>query len=170
MIWFDYKTDKMFKQDYSIGSDGSLAFTTQPIEVTRKVEYEPVTNSVKEDPLKEKILAALNAAGINVAGMDEPQILSAYNALIVKPHQDALTAANSKLAAMEIAANAAADAELTALATSLAVNTSLKPEDFKAMGLTRCKELAATSKAAPVITGNAGQAADEFAGYDINAL
>ena len=134
-------------------------------------EPEPLINqSEKEDPLKDKILAALNAAGINVAGLDEPQILSAYNALQAKPTQDALIAANSKLAAIELAANAAADAELTTLATSLAVNTSLTAADFKAMGLTRCKELAASGKAAPVVVGNTGKPADEFAGYDINAL
>jgi hypothetical protein len=171
-VWVDWNTDKLYRQDYSIGSDGSLALTSDPIEVIRKVDYEPVSNSQeKEDQVKTMILAALNTAGIAVAGLDDNQLLTAYNALQVKPHTDALVAANSKLAAMEIAANSAKDAELTALATSLAVNTSLKPEDFKAMGLERCKELAEAKKATPVVTGNAGGGnSDEFAGYDINAL
>jgi hypothetical protein len=137
--------------------------------VIRKVEYEPITNSQKDDTVKPKILAALNAAGIQTDGLDDGQLLGAYNALVAKPHTDALTAANSKLAALELAANAAADAELTTLATSLAVNTSLTPADFKAMGLARCKELAAAGKAAPVVVGNTRTDADEFAGYDINA-
>lgn len=169
VVWADYTTDKLYRQDYAVGSDGSVAFTADPIEVTRKVEYEPVTNT-KDDPVKEHILAALNAAGITTAGLDETQLLSAYNSLAAKPHQDALTAANSKLAALELAANASKDAELTALATELAVNTSLKPEDFKSMGLERCKELKANAKAAPVVVGAATNAADEFAGYDLNAL
>lgn len=170
VVWADYSSDKLYRQDYAVGSDGSVAFTADPIEVTRKVEYEPVTNT-KDDPVKEKILAALNAAGITTAGLDEPQLLSAYNSLVVKPHQEALTAANSKLAALELAANAAKDAELTTLATELAANTSLKPEDFKAMGLERCKELKTNAKAAPVVPGVAAtNAADEFDGYDINAL
>jgi len=169
-IWIDYTTDKMYQQDYSVGSDGSVASTSQPIEVTRKVEYEPINNHEKEDSVKTHILAALNTAGISVTGLDDTQLLNAYNALQAKPASDALTAANSKLAALELTANAAADAELTTLATSLAVNTSLTAADFKAMGLARCKELANVTKAAPVVTGNAGQAAEEFAGYDINAL
>ena len=46
----------------------------------------------------------------------------------------------------------------------------LTAADFRAMGLARCKELAASGKAAPVVVGNAGQPVDEFANYDINAL
>lgn len=169
-VWCDYKADKLYQQDYAVDSEGSVALLGQAVEVRRKVEYEPITNHERVDPVKDKILAALNAAGITVAGLDDSQLLSAYNALQVKPHTDALTAANSKLAALELAANAAADAELTALATSLAVNTSLTADDFKAMGLARCKELATASKAAPVVVGNAGKAADEFAGYSLNSL
>lgn len=170
LIWTD-SADKLWRQDYSIGSDGSLSFTSQPIEVTRKVEYEPISNSQEGDILKDQILAALNAAGIQTAGLDDSKLLAAYNAFVSKPHVDALTAANSKLAELEIAANSAKDAELTALATQLAVNTSLKPEDFKAMGLERCKELAAAKGAAPVLPGNqTANAKDEFEGYDINKL
>lgn len=171
LIWTD-RADKLWRQDYSIGSDGSLSFTSQPVEVTRKVEYEPISNSQEGDILKDQILAALNAAGIQTAGLDDSKLLAAYNALTIKPHTEALTAANSKLAEIEIAANAAKDAELSALATQLAANTSLKPEDFKAMGLERCKELAATKGAAPVLPSStqAANSDDEFAGYDINAL
>lgn len=169
-IWVDYTTDKLYSQDYAVLSDGSVSSTADPIEVTRKVEYEPISNHQKEDPVKDKILAALNAAGISVAGMDDVQILTAHNALAIKPVQDALIAANSKLAQIELAANAAADAELDGYAARLAVNTSLTAADFKAMGLTRCKELAASGKAAPVVVGNAGKAEDEFASYSLNAI
>jgi len=170
-IWVDYMTDKLYRQDYSVGSDGSVASTSDPIEVIRKVEYEPITNhEVKADTVKTHILAALNTAGIAVAGLDDTQLLNAYNALQAKPTADALVAANSKLAQIELAANAAAETELDGYAAKLAVNTSLTAADFKAMGLARCKELAASGKAAPVVVGNAGQPADEFANYDINAL
>lgn len=121
--------------------------------------------------MKDTIIAALNAAGISgAAAMTDAQLLDAYNALQVKPHVDALTAANAKLAAFELAANAAAEAELTALATELAVNTSLTAADFKAMGLARCKELKANSKAAPVVpaSGSTTSPADEFATYSLN--
>lgn len=171
-IWSD-REGKLFRQDYAVGSDGSLSFTSQPQEVKREVAYTPITNAQKDDILKDTILAVLNAAGIQTAGLDDSKLLAAYNSLIAKPHTDALTAANSKLAALELAANAATDAELTTLATELATNTSLKVEDFRAMGLDRCKELKASAKgAAPILPGNpnATNTADEFAGYDINKL
>lgn len=170
-IWADYATDKLYRQDYAIASDGvSVALTTDPIEVTRKVEYAPITNSQEDDPVKPKILAALNAAGIATDGLDDGQLLTAYNSLIVKPAQDALTAANSKIAGFEIAANAARDAEVTALATALAVNSSLTVDDLKKLGIDRLKELGAAGKAAPVVVANTGTPpASEFAGYSLNA-
>jgi Uncharacterized protein conserved in bacteria (DUF2213) len=172
VIWADESTGAMYRQDYSVASDGaSVAFAGQAVEVVRKVEYEPITNR-KEDPVKDTILAALNAAGIATAGLTDAQALDAYNTLQVKPVKDQLTAANSKLAEIEIAANAAANAELTTLATELAANSKgLTVADFRAMGADRCKELKATaSTAAPVIVGNAAAkgAADDFATYSIN--
>lgn len=180
VIWTD-RDGNHFRQDYSVGSDGSLAFSSDPQAVKREVSYVPITNRQKDDQVKETIIAALNAAGISgVAAMTDAQLLDAYNAVQAKPHLAALnaateklTAANARIAEHELAANAAKDAELTALATELAANTSLKPEDFKAMGLERCKELKASKKAAPVTPGTPGtpaaNALDEF-DYDINAL
>ena len=171
VIWCEEASGKCWRQDYSVASDGaSVAFAGQAVEVTRTVEYEPVTNSEKADIVKDTILAALNAAGIAAAGLTDAQLLTAYNELQAKPARDALTAANSKLAEIELQANAAADAELTTLATTLAVNTSLTVADFKAMGLARCKELSA--KAAPVVTNSATTTAtpgDEFKAYSLNA-
>ena len=170
VIWCDEVDGKCWRQDYSVASDGaSVAFAGQAVEVTRKVEYEPVTNHREVDTVKETILAALNAAGIAAAGLTDAQLLAAYNELQAKPVRDALTAANSKLAEVELAANAAADAELTTLATALAVNTTLTVADFKAMGLARCKELSA--KAAPVVTNSGSPATkpgDEFKAYSLN--
>lgn len=170
-VWVDYTTDKLYRQDYASGSDGSLALIGDRVEVIRKVEYEPIVNQEKEDIVKTHILAALNTAGIAVAGLDDNQLLTAYNALQVKPIEDKLIAANSKIAGFEMAANAAADAELTTLATALAVNSSLSVDDLKKLGAERLKELSA--KAAPVVVSNSGTPsapADEFAGYDLNKL
>ena len=177
-IWTD-RDGKYFSQDYSVSSDGSVAFLGNPVEVARRVEYHPITNRQEVDPVKETIIAALNAAGISgVAAMTDAQLLEAYNAVQAKPHIAALNAetaklteANGKLAAFELAANAAKDTELTALATELAANTSLKPEDFKAMGLERCRELKANKKAAPVTPGAGGSEGDSpMKGYDLNAI
>lgn len=172
-IWVEYSdtADRLYRQDYALSSDGSLALIGDRVEVIRKVEYEPIVNQEKEDIVKTHILAALNTAGIAVAGLDDNQLLTAYNALQVKPIEDKLIAANSKIAGFEMAANAAADAELTILATALAVNSSLSVDDLKKLGADRLKELSA--KAAPVVVSNSGTPsapADEFAGYDLNKL
>jgi hypothetical protein len=172
-IWTD-RDGKYFRQDYSVSSDGSVAFLGNPVEVARRVEYQPVTNR-EDDPVKEQILAALNAAGIKTDGMSDVQLLSAYNSLVTKPVTDQLTAANAKIAEHELAANAAKEAELTALATELAANTSLTPEDFKAMGLERCKAIkanaaAAGKTAAPVVpAAGKKEGESEFKGYSLNA-
>lgn len=171
VVWADYSSDKLYKQDYAISSDGSVSFTSDPIEVIREVEYKPVINT-KDDPVKEKILAALNAAGIHTAGLDDPQLLSAYNSLVTAPVAEKLNAANSKIAGIEANAAAAADVEVSALAADLAVNSSLTIDDLKKLGLARLKEIKANAKgAAPVVVAAvAANAADEFDGYDINAL
>lgn len=168
-IWTD-EAGKLWRQDYSISSDGSVAFSSNPVEVTRRVEYQPVTNE-EGDTLKEHILAALNAAGIATAGLDDTQALAAYNTLVTKPATEALNAANSKIAGFETNARAAEEAEVTALATELAVNSSLTVDDLKKLGLARLKELKGTAKAAPVIVGNATTPpAGALTPYDLNTL
>ncbi|UST52949.1 hypothetical protein NF681_11400 [Comamonadaceae bacterium OTU4NAUVB1] len=171
-IWCD-RDSKLFKQDYSISSDGSIAFVGQAVEVTRKVDYEPITNQ-KDDPVKEHILAALNAAGITTAGLDDSKLLSAYNALVIKPVEEKLIAANSKVAGFEAERTAALNAERDTLATELAVNSSLTVDDLKLFPVERLKELKAKAgaTAAPVtVASNAAtKPGDEFAGYDLNAI
>jgi hypothetical protein len=147
---------RLWRQDYSVSSDGSVAWSGTAVEVTRKVEYEPISNH-EEDAMRESILAALNKAGVHTAGKTDEQLLADYEALKTAPLQSQVTAANSKIAEFEAAHRAAADAELTALATELSTNSALKPDDFKAMGLARCKELKAAAKpAAPIVPGGAG--------------
>lgn len=174
VVWVD-RENAYWQQDYSIATDGTAALQGSPVAVKREVSYVPISaqnhspSPERPDIVKTQILAALNAAGISAEGLAEADVLTAYNSLISKPLQDRLTAANSKLAELEIKANAQRDAELNELATALAVNSSLTVDDFKALGLDRLKALQATAKAAPIVVGNAAQKpADEFAGYDIN--
>lgn len=172
-VWMD-GAGKLWQQDYSVGSDGSVAWSGTPEEVRREVTYVKVSNLQQEpDTVKDKIVAALNAAGIQTAGKTDDELLADFNALQVRPVQEKLTAANSKLAEVEQRERAAAEAELMAVANELAASSNvLKAEDFKAMGIARCRELKAAGKgAAPVITGNQrqGEPGAEFAGYDMNA-
>lgn len=167
-IWSD-KENRLWRQDYNVSSDSSLSFVGEPVEVVRQVKYEPIEKET--DPMKDAILAALNAAGISVAGLDDSQLLAAYNSLQAKPLQEAVNAANSKLAEIEAKSKAAEAAELDALATSLATNSVLTAADLKALGLDRLKAIkAATAGAAPVLAGNsATKPASEFAGYSLNS-
>ncbi|MFD2756381.1 hypothetical protein [Comamonas terrae] len=169
-IWTD-EGGKLWRQDYHASESGSVAWVGQPVEVVRQVSYEPVTNHQEVDIVKEQIIAALNAAGIKTEGLDDTQVLAAYNALVKKPGDEKLAAANSRIAELEAAQTAAENAERDVLATELAVNSSLTVEDFKLMPLARLKELKA--KAAPVSVGNSQsqkQPGDEFKGYSINSL
>ena len=169
-IWSD-KENRLWRQDYNVSSGSSLSFVGEPVEVVRQVKYEPIEKET--DPMKDAILAALNAAGISVAGLDDSQLLAAYNSLQAKPLQEAVNAANSKLAEIEAAANAAKTAELDALAQSLAVNSVLTADDLKALGLDRLKSIKDATEgsgyAAPVLTGNSQQKSSEFAGYSLNS-
>lgn len=145
-----------FQQDYAIDSSGSVSLLGSPVEVTRRVEYKPVeTNTERTDAVKQHILAALNAAGIQTESMDESALLSAYNALITKPQADALSAANAKIAQIEAGAKAAEAAELDKLAGQMAVNSALTADDLKAIGLKRLREIQASAQgAAPVLATN----------------
>lgn len=175
-IWRD-RDGSLWKQDYSVSSEGSVAFSGTAEQVRREVAYKPITNR-KDDQVKDTIIAALNAAGISgVAAMTDTQLLEAYNAVQAKPHiaavaaaNEKLTAANSKIAEHEATAQAAENAERDTLAAKLATNSSLTADDFKAMGLKRLKELDA--KAAPVVVGNSVAAAQpgKLARYDLNKL
>ncbi|WP_343639016.1 hypothetical protein [Roseateles sp.] len=179
-VWRD-RDGKLFKQDYALSSDGSVAWISNPVEVERRVDYVTVTNH-KDDQVKETIIAALNAAGISgVAAMTDAQLLASYEALKAQPHVNALneaneklTAANSKLAEITANQRAAEEVELTTLATNLASDV-LSVDDLKKLGLPRLKEIqanaeAAGKKAAPVTPagGGAGKK-DEFDGYSLNS-
>ena len=168
-IWSD-RNDRLWKQGYTVADDGSLALGSQIEEVKRTIDYQPITNSNEVDPVKDKILAALNAAGIATAGLDDAQLLSAYNSLVTKPVEEKLNASNSKVLEFEANAAKVADKELTDLATELAVNSTLTVDDLKKLGIERLKEFKANAQAAPVVVAPAGGAKDsEFKGYSINA-
>lgn len=177
-VWSD-RDGRLYRQDYSVTSDGSsVAFSGTAQEVREKREYEPI-NNLQKDAMKDMLTAALNAAGIKPEGLTEAQLLSAYNqhvsAAAVAPVQTKLDAANAQLQTLQANAQQAEAAELATLATELAANAKgLTADDFKAMGLKRCKELKANgTTAAPVLPGSAAAtttAGAEFASYSMNAL
>lgn len=171
VVWSN-RDGKLWRQDYHKAESGSLALVAQPVEVTRQVSYEPVTNQQEIDTVKDQIIAALNAAGVKTEGLTDTQALAAYNSVVKKPVEDDLTAEKAKSKKLEDEKKAVENAERDVLAAELAVNSSLTVDDLKLFPLERLKTFKTNAVAAPVVVGNSGQKApgDEFAGYDLNKL
>lgn len=75
---------KLFQQKYLI-DDNVVTLVGDPIEVVRKpTEYEVKTNG-EQNPMKEKMIAALNAAGVKTEGLTDDQVWDAYNEQMKKP-------------------------------------------------------------------------------------
>ena len=77
---FIYRNDtKYLKQKYLIDDDGKAVFVGEPVEVVRKpTEYEIKTNG-ENDPMKELIINALQAAGKPTEGKSDAELMDAYN-------------------------------------------------------------------------------------------
>lgn len=74
----DNAKPKLFDQKYLI-SDKVVTLVGDPVEVVRKpTEYEVKTNG-ETNPMKEKMIAALNAAGVKTEGLTDDQVWDAYN-------------------------------------------------------------------------------------------
>ncbi|AMO81111.1 hypothetical protein [Obesumbacterium proteus] len=81
----DNTKPKLFDQKYLI-SDKVVTLVGDPLEVVRKpTEYEEVKTTNKElNPMKEKMIAALNAAGVKTEGLTDDQVWDAYNKQALK--------------------------------------------------------------------------------------
>ncbi|MDA4840942.1 DUF2213 domain-containing protein [Enterobacter hormaechei] len=121
---------KLFQQKYLI-DDSTVTLVGDAVEVVRKpTEYEVKTNG-ETNPMKEKMIAALNAAGVKTDGLTDDQVWDAYNQQMQKkegggdPDQaqinsDVITAAvnaaltplNEKLSKLETQLQANAESEL----------------------------------------------------------
>lgn len=121
---------KLFDQKYLI-SDKVVTLVGDPVEVVRKpTEYEVKTNG-ETNPMKEKMIAALNAAGVKTEGLTDDQVWDAYNQQMQKKegggdpgqaqiNSDVITAAvnaaltplNEKLSKLETQLQANAESEL----------------------------------------------------------
>ncbi|URR14376.1 DUF2213 domain-containing protein [Citrobacter portucalensis] len=76
--------NKLFQQKYLIDGN-AVTLVGEPIEVVRKpTEYEVKTNG-ETNPMKEKMIAALNAAGVKTEGLTDDQVWNAYNEQMKKP-------------------------------------------------------------------------------------
>lgn len=72
--------NKLFQQKYLI-DDSTVTLVGDPVEVVRKpIEYEIKTNG-ENDPMKELIINALQAAGKPTEGKSDAELMDAYNQL-----------------------------------------------------------------------------------------
>lgn len=86
-VWpdtFIYRDEsKYFKQKYLIDEGGKAVFVGEPVEVVRKpTEYEIKTNG-ENDPMKELIINALQAAGKPTEGKSDAELMDAYNQMTI---------------------------------------------------------------------------------------
>jgi len=123
---------KLFQQKYLI-DDNAVTLVGEPIEVVRKpTEYEVKTNG-EQNPMKQKMIAALNAAGVTTEGLTDDQVWDAYNQQMQKKagggdpagtqvNTDAITAAvnaaltplTDKISHLETQMQANAEKDITA--------------------------------------------------------
>ncbi|EBK5465789.1 DUF2213 domain-containing protein [Salmonella enterica subsp. enterica serovar Montevideo] len=76
--------NKLFQQKYLI-DDNAVTLIGDAVEVVRKpTEYEVKTNG-ETNPMKEKMIAALNAAGVKTEGLTDDQVWDVYNEQMKKP-------------------------------------------------------------------------------------
>lgn len=177
-VWAD-GDGGLFRQPYTVAADGAVDWSESPEAVREQRSYQPVANQNEDDTMKEMILAALNAAGVDVRKLDtDAALLAAYNQLVGSaakgPVEAQLATVNAELGTLKAAAKAADDAALDVLANELAgAGGPLTAADFKAMGLARCRELKAAAPAAPIVPAlNAASPSTNGGigkGYDLNA-
>lgn len=171
---------KLFQQKYLI-DDNAVALVGESIEVVRKpTEYEVKTNG-EQNPMKQKMLAALNAAGVTTEGLTDDQVWDAYNQQIQKKagggdpastqvNTDAITAAvnaaltplTDKISHLETQLQANAEKDTTAkrqavkakfpFMTEAAIN-SLAPEALNDM-FSQCQTSTGLN---PAFQGNGAQ-------------
>ncbi|MGL5565457.1 MAG: hypothetical protein ACRDC4_06965 [Plesiomonas sp.] len=138
--------------------------------VVNNIEYNEV------DPMKEKILAALNAAGVKTEGLDDDALFAAYNESM-KPKAKAkceeemddaegnakaknsdvlaaINALNAKIDKLEAANAAAAQAEVDAVAAQVANAGIMELEDAKKLSVKSLNGLLA--KSGVVVANGAG--------------
>ncbi|WP_421550098.1 DUF2213 domain-containing protein [Kluyvera intermedia] len=117
------EANKLFQQKYLI-DDGAVTLVGEPLEVVRKpTEYEVKTNG-ELNPMKEKMIAALNAAGVTTDGLTDDQVWDAYNEQVKKPADDNIDpkTGKPKVKPTETESNSDMQAMITA-----AVNAAVKP-------------------------------------------
>lgn len=78
----------LFSVPFSSDETGRVTITGIPLPVERKVTFIPKTNSKEVNAMKDMILNALKAKGVDTEGMDDDALFGAYNKMMTKQNAD----------------------------------------------------------------------------------
>jgi len=171
-----WSKDQLFDVPYVIDSEGIATIVGIPVPVERDVTFTPKVNQ-KGEAMKEVIVNALKAASIEIEGLDDDQLLAAYNALQAKaPDGDdgsddaddgqaaaiaqavtnAIKPLTEEVAGLKVQINADSETELNSLA-ELVGNSDKYPgidtDAAKLLGIETLKGMAATCQPSYGIPG-----------------
>lgn len=71
--------NKKLKQTYLIDENQKVNFVGEAVEVKKTIVYDEIKTNGENQTMKEKILQALNAKGIKTDGLNDEQLLAAFN-------------------------------------------------------------------------------------------
>jgi len=173
----------LFTVPYLISDQGQVTIVGIPLRVERNVAYIPKTNS-EGNAMKDLVLNALKEAGVDTEGMDDHQLIEAYNKIQANQSDSDDNGANDDNGIAEVVANAvseatkpfvdqvqslqaqlnsAGEAELNKLAGIVANSgkyPSLDAESAKLLGVDKLKEMAANCQPAYGLSPVANQFVD----------
>jgi hypothetical protein len=182
---------KLFQLKYLI-ADSVVTLVGEPVEVVRKpTEYEIKTNG-ETNPMKQKMVAALNTAGVKTEGLTDDQVWDAYNQHMKKKegggdpaggpqvNADAITAAvnaaiaplTQKIGALETQLQANADKELNEKRQAVKVKFGLEDAAVNALQGDALDGFYAKCQTSAGIHGGYQTNADDqdqWKDYDLNA-
>lgn len=184
-IYSDDNSGKKYKRSYYIDENDKVQLTSEPVEVVKKIGYEELTTNGDQNEMKDKILAALNAANVKTEGLDDEQLLTAYNKLQAekgkepeKPKEDGdkaidekiKKAVNEAIAPLQAVLQANADKEQAAMRDAVKTKFNLSDTAVNALNGDALKEMyAQTQQAAGLNNNSANQnGKNQWDGYTLN--
>lgn len=151
--------DQRFAIGYSIADNGALALSLdEPTPVVAVTMFQRVVNKLHDifrigytkpdntvntkegDPMRDQIVAALNAAGVPIEGLSDAQMLAAYNTLQAQPATDKLAALTQEVNTIK---NDLAASQRAPLIASIGDKSGLSVNTLQTLPLEELQALAA---------------------------
>lgn len=161
IFWSD---DQLFEVPYVLDTSGIATIVGVPLPVERNVTFTPKTNQKEGEAMKQMIVNALAAAGVDTTGMDDQALFDAYSQLqanqssnegaaaagddngIAAVVANALKPLSDQIEGLQAKLNATDEAETNRLADLVANSgkyPALDADSAKLLGVDKLKEMAA---------------------------